>query len=150
MEKAWVRIHGDAGKGYANCPDCQTRAKRDDFKARVALKSAFFATNRYAGLTIAKFNKMLWELVNGQKVNDKAGNLEVSITKEEVAAQGYWPVTRAVVEQFVKDVYGVSKLSDLTTAVASGKNVLLSGFSQGGGRVRFSARLLSGPIVDPR
>ena len=66
-----------------------------------------------------KFDKELADLANGVKIGGADGT-EIKLTEKEVVAQGYWPLTKQVVDQVRKDL-------------PTGGRLLFTGFSQGGG-----------------
>ena len=71
-----------------------------------------------------KFDKELADLANGVKIGGADGT-EIKLTEKEVVAQGYWPLTKQVVDQVRKDL-------------PTGGRLLFTGFSQGGGRAQLS------------
>ena len=69
------------------------------------------------------FEKDLAELSNGDRVGGD-GNV-IKLTKEQVVKQGYWPLTKQVVDQVRADL-------------PTGGRLLFSGYSQGGGRAQLA------------
>ena len=76
---------------------------------------------------VASFEKDLFDLVNGKKVGDRADAAKIDVALADIMAQGYWPVTKAVIAEVRR-----------TMALTTDSRLLLSGFSQGGGRAQLA------------
>jgi hypothetical protein len=69
------------------------------------------------------FEQRLVETVNGQKLGG-VGRV-MNLTEAEASKQGYWPVTKAVIEE-------------VRATMKPGSRLLFSGFSQGGGTAQLA------------
>jgi len=108
----------------------QTRSEEGDTQERAFVQSALYL-NDYAG----DFSQDLVDATNGQPIGGKIRNgkgetktstVKIALTKKEATAQGYWPVTKQIIEHLRTDIMGGK----------TDGNLLIAGHSQGGGRAQ--------------
>ena len=76
---------------------------------------------------VGNFEQDLVDLVNGKKVAGRSDAAPINVKLADVKSQGYWPVTKAVLAEVRR-----------TMALVTDSRLLLSGFSQGGGRAQLA------------
>ena len=132
--------------------EIQQIAEVDDVSERVALQTALYAkkTSLAVGETTlvsaASFNDDLVTAVNGKTIGGRIRNgktpleetvqseVKVSLTLDQATKQGYWPVTKQIIEQIRTELMGYEGLR--TEEEKKTSHLLISGHSQGGGRAQ--------------
>jgi hypothetical protein len=111
----------------------KARSVENDLKERGILQGAFYL-KKYDG----KFEEDLVKATNNKPIGGKVRNTlkngvttmesktKIKLTEDEATKQGYWEVTKQIIETLRTEIMGGD----------SSKNLLITGHSQGGGRAQ--------------
>ena len=124
----WMK-DGWLGAGLEFDDEMTKRSKASSTKQKALLQTAL-----YGKKVTGDFAEDLVTAVNGKKIGGKIRNgvagrtvestQTITLTKDEATKQGYWPVTKQIIEALRSD------MGDTSAAL------LISGHSQGGGRAQ--------------
>ncbi len=117
MKRHWKA----AGAGWGDDAAAHERAsKADDTKYRAIVQTGLHLSDK-----INDFEAALASQADGQRIGGGDGRHRVSLTKSEVTKQGYWPLTKQIVDAVRADR-------------PAGGQLLFTGYSQGGGRAQLA------------